>query len=172
MDMTLRYTKILLLLMVGLFGLVAAIQNFVQMDSDLALVGQVVSGGGAMGVAPWQQIEAPWLVTLCWLLIPLAKLASAALCLVGVATMWRERRGSGQAFQVSKRAGLAGCGIMLAMLFGIFILVAETWFQQWQTELGAAILGAAERYIVAITAVALFVYLPDGEFTGRSTNPG
>jgi len=172
MDMTLRYTKILLILMAGLFGLVAAIQNFVQVESDLALVSQVVSGGGAMGVAPWQQIEAPWLVTLCWLLIPLAKLASAALCLVGVATMWQARRSSGRAFQVSKRAGIAGCGIMLAMLFGIFILIAETWFQQWQTELGAAILGAAQRYIIAITAVVFFVYLPDGESTGHGATTG
>jgi predicted small integral membrane protein len=59
---------------------------------------------------------------------------------------------------------MAGCGIMLAMLFGVFILISETWFQQWQTELGAAILGAAQRYMVAIGVVAFFVSLREQEY--------
>ena len=54
------------------------------------------------------------------------------------------------------------------MLFGVFILISETWFQQWQTELGAAILGAAQRYIVAIGALAFFVSLPDQQLVQSS----
>ncbi|MEH6517872.1 MAG: DUF2165 family protein [Halioglobus sp.] len=161
MTMTLRYTKILMIMMVGLFGFVAASQNIMQMESDLALVSQVVIGADAMGVASWQRIEAPWLVTLCWLIIPVAKVVSAILCMICVKQMWDAREADSYAFQASKQAGIAGCGIMLAMLFGVFILVSETWFQQWQTELGAAILGAAQRYIVAIGVVVFFVNLRD-----------
>lgn len=161
--MTLRYTKILMMLMVGLFGLVGASQNLAQMQSDLALVSQVVVGAGATGIAEWQKIESPWLVTLCWSVIPIAKIASGLLCLLCVKQMWSARKADLREFQASKQAGLAGCGIMLAMLFGVFILISETWFQQWQTELGAAILGAAQRYLVAIGVVAFFVSMREQE---------
>ena len=159
--MTLRYTKILMMLMVGLFGLIAASFNLMQMDSDLALVSQVVIGAGASGVADWQKIESSWLVTLCWSVIPTAKILCGLLCLLCVKQMWSARHSDLLGFQLSKALGIAGCGIMLAMLFGVFILVSETWFQQWQTELGAGILGAAERYIISIGVLVFFVNLPD-----------
>ena len=161
MTMTLRYTKILMILMVSLFGFVAAAHNVMQIDSDLALVSQVVVGADARGVANWQKIEAPWLVTLCWSVIPLAKFMCAVLCAIAVKQMWAARESDPQVFQAAKQAGIAGCGILLAMLFGVFILISETWFQQWQTELGAAILGAAQRYIVAVGLVVLYVNLRD-----------
>lgn len=159
--MMLRYTKILMMLMVGLFALIAAFFNVLQMDSDLALVAQVVIGADASGIAGWQKIESPWLVKLCWSVIPISKALSGVLCLFCVSQMWLSRKLDMLSFQRSKQAGMAGCGVMLAMLFGVFILVSETWFQQWQTELGAGILGAAERYIVSIGVVAFFVNLPD-----------
>ena len=159
--MTLRYIKIFMMLMIGLFGLIGASHNLMQMDSDLALVAQVVVGAGASGIADWQKIESGWLVTLCWSIIPIAKILGGLLCLLCVKEMWSVRHSELLAFQRSKEAGLAGCGILLAMLFGVFILVSETWFQQWQTELGTGILGAAERYIISIAVVAFFVNLPD-----------
>ena len=159
--MTLRYTKMIMMLMIGLFGLTGASYNVMQMDSDLALVSQVVVGAGASGIAEWQKIESQWLVTLCWSIIPIAKALTGLLCLLCVKQMWSARHSDLLAFQRSKGIGMAGCGIMLAMLFGVFILVSETWFQQWQTELGAGILGAAHRYIISIGVVAFFVNLPD-----------
>ena len=135
--------------------------NLMQMDSDLALVSQVVIGAGATGIADWQKIESPWLVTLCWSVIPAAKVISGLLCLLCVKQMWSSRYDDTLAFQRSKQAGLLGCGVMLAMLFGVFILISETWFQQWQTELGAGILGAAQRYIVSVAVVAFFINLSD-----------
>ncbi|MEP5568588.1 MAG: DUF2165 family protein [Halioglobus sp.] len=137
--MALRYIKITMMLMVGLFGLIAAAHNLMQMDSDLALVSQVVIGAGASGIAEWQKIESSWLVTLCWSVIPAAKTLSGLLCLLCVKNMWSSRHSDELAFQQAKVLGMAGCGVMLVMLFGVFILVSETWFQQWQTELGAAI---------------------------------
>ena len=159
--MTLRYTKILLMLMVGMFGLIGAAQNLIQMESTLALVSQVVVGAGASGIAEWQKIESHWLVILCWSVIPIAKVVSGLLCLLCVKQMWSARNAEMLAFQRSKVTGMAGCGVMLAMLFGVFILASETWFQQWQTELGAEILGAAERYIISIGVVVFFVNLAD-----------
>lgn len=159
--MAIRYIKIVMILMTGMFGLTGATHNWIQMDSDLALVSQVVTGAGAVGVADWQKIESPWLVTLCWSVIPIAKVISGLLCVLCAKQMWSSRYDDMLAFQRSKQAGMAGCGVMLAMLFGVFILISETWFQQWQTELGAGILGAAQRYIVSVGVVAFFVNLSD-----------
>jgi predicted small integral membrane protein len=159
--MTLRYIKILMMLMVGLFGLIGAYYNLTEIDSTLALVSQVVSGSGATGVGQWQQIESPLLVALCFSVIPSAKILSGLLCLFCVKQMWSSRNTDTQTFQRSKQVGMAGCGVMLAMLFGVFILISETWFQQWQTELGVAILGAAERYIISVGIVAFFINLAD-----------
>ena len=161
MLITLRYIKIVMMLMIGLFGLIGASYNLMQMDSDLELVSQVIVGAGASGIADWQKIESQWLVTLCWSIIPIAKVLTGLLCLLCVKQMWSARHLDLLAFQRSKAIGMTGCGIMLAMLFGVFILVSETWFQQWQTELGAGILGAAQRYIISIGVVAFFVNLPD-----------
>lgn len=166
--MTLRYIKIIMILMVALFGLIAATHNLMQMDSDLALVSRVVMGAGASGIAEWQKIESSWLVTLCWSVIPGAKILGGLLCLLCVKQMWFARHSASLAFQQSKTFGIAGCGVLLVMLFGVFILISETWFQQWQTELGAAILGAAQRYIVAIGALAFFVSLPDQQLVQSS----
>jgi predicted small integral membrane protein len=159
--MLLRYIKIFMMLMIGLFGLIGAYYNLTQIDSTLALVSQVVTGSGATGVAQWQQIESPWLVALCFSTIPTAKIFSGLLCLFCVIQMWSARNADMSTFQQSKQVGMAGCGVMLAMLFGVFIFASETWFQQWQTELGVAILGAAERYIISVGVVAFFINLTD-----------
>ncbi len=155
--MAMRTLKIVMILMVSLFAFIAGCHNLLQYSSDTALVAQVVAGAGATGVAEWQKIESAWLVTLCWSVIPLAKFATAVLCLLGGQRMWSARAADARAFQHAKYYALLGCGVMLAMLFGVFILITETWFQQWQTELGGAVLGAAERYMVAVAVLAFFV---------------
>ncbi|WOJ92469.1 DUF2165 family protein [Congregibacter variabilis] len=165
--MSLRIIKILMLFMVGLFCLIGAVFNLTSMEADLALVSLVVIGDGATGVADWQKIETPWFVTLCWAVIPLSKALAGLLCLMSVGRMWSLRRSDSSSFQWAKHAGIVGCGVMLAMLFGVFILIAETWFQQWQTPLGAGILGAAQRYIVCIGVIVFFVYLSDDELAER-----
>ena len=159
--MLLRYIKILMMLMIGLFGFIGAYYNLMEIDSTLALVSLVVTGSGAASVAQWQQIESPLLVALCFSLIPFSKTLSGFLCVFCVKQMWASRNADMPTFQRSKQVGMAGCGVMLAMLFGVFILASETWFQQWQTELGVAILGAAERYIICVGVVALFINLSD-----------
>ena len=156
-----RYIKMVMILFVGIFGLLGACHNLIAFENDIGLISQVVTGAGAHSVAAWQQIENPLLVWLCWSVIPVSKFTCGVLCLAGTTRMWAARHADGESFQQAKNLGLAGCGVMLAMLFGVFILIAETWFQQWQTALGAAILPAAHRYMLTVGLLALFVNLRD-----------
>ena len=64
-------------------------------------------------------------------------------------------------FNQSKSLALVGCSIMLAMLFGGFIVAAETYFQLWQTDLGNLALPMAFRYIGCIALIAIFVQQSD-----------
>ena len=66
------------------------------------------------------------------------------------------------AFSAAKELALVGCAIVLFMLFGGFIVVAETWFEMWRSEaLRSASLESAFRYSGMITLIALFVGMRD-----------
>ena len=157
--MVLRITKMVLILLVSLWGLIGGIHNVFHAGAGFDAVAAVVSPDLTKmpGLAEWQTIESPLLIWMAWAVIPLAKLGGAALCLSGAYFMWRSRSLDTVSFQNSKSLALAGCGIILAMLFGGFIVSAETYFLVWQSELGGAVLPIAFRYIGCIGVVAIFV---------------
>ena len=161
--MTLRITKVVLILLVGLWGLIGGIQNFIQAGAGFEAVAAVLSPDltTVSGLASWQTIENPLLIWIAWAVIPLAKIGGAALCLSGAYSMWLSRSLSSDSFQNSKSLALAGCGVILAMLFGGFIVSAETYFQLWQTEFGGLVLSTAFRYIGCVGIVAVFVQQPE-----------
>jgi predicted small integral membrane protein len=75
--------------------------------------------------------------------------------------MWQSRNGSAADFAAAKRIALAGCGIAVIMLFGGFIVIAESWFELWRSEAMSAVLTAALRYASMIALIAIFVATPD-----------
>ncbi len=161
--MALRIIKIVLILLVVLWGLIGGIQNVIYAGAGFEAVAAVVSPDLTTmpGLASWQTIETPLLIWMAWAVIPLAKLGGAALCLGGAYSMWRSRSQDADSFQNSKSLALAGCGIILAMLFGGFIVSAETYFLLWQSELGGSVLPIAFRYIGCVGVVAIFVQQPE-----------
>ena len=161
--MALRIIKAVLILLVGLWGLIGGTQNFIQAGAGFDAVATVLSPDltKVSGLASWQTIENPLVIWLAWAIIPLSKLGGSALCLGGAYSMWRSRLLDADSFQKSKSLALAGCGIILAMLFGGFIVSAETYFLLWQTELGGLVLPTAFRYIGCVGLIAIFVQQPE-----------
>ena len=157
----LRISKIVLLLLVGLWGLIGGIGNFTQIGTGFDTVATVLNPQNVAGFASWQRIESPLIVWAAWSIIPLSKLVAAGLILFGSWQMWRARRNGADAFNHAKSLALVGCSIAIAMLFGGFIVAAETYFHLWQTELGALALPIAFRYIGCIALIAIFVQQPD-----------
>jgi len=82
--------------------------------------------------------------------------------MMGVKNMWQFRKADNDRFQQAKRLAITGCGLLLAMLFGVFILVTETWFQQWQTEFGSGILMTAHRYLLSVGILMIYIQM-EGE---------
>ena len=160
----LRIVKIGLIITVVLWGFFGALGNVLHWDETLGSVAAVTSmvtfEGGAES---WQATSNPLVLWLGALFIMLSKLSAGILCTVGAGRMWQSRNGSLADFSAAKRIALAGCGIAVIMLFGGFIVIAESWFELWRSESMGAVLSAAVRYGSMIALIAIFVSAPDDQ---------
>ena len=155
----LRTTKICLVLTVALWGLLGAFHNVTDWSGTTGAVGAVTSmvtfDGGA---GSWQATSNPVVIWIGALVIALSKLASGVLCAIGAMGMWRARNADAVAFRAAKGVALAGCAIAMIMLFGGFVVIAESWFELWRSEvMRGPVLDSAFRYGGMIMLIALFV---------------
>ncbi|HET6565666.1 MAG TPA: DUF2165 family protein [Xanthomonadales bacterium] len=155
----LRNAKIILVLVVALWGFTGAFGNLNDWAGTMGAVGAVTSMSTFDAVpASWRATSSPVIIWLGALFIMLSKFAGAVYCSIGATRMWRERAASAAQFQAAKQAALVGCAIMVIMLFGGFIVIAETWYELWRSEaMLGPVLGSAFRYAGLILLIALFV---------------
>lgn len=157
-----RIVKIALIITVVLWGFFGALGNILHWDETrgaVAAVTSMVSFEG--GAESWQATSNPVVIWLGALFIMLSKLSAGILCALGAGRMWYSRNGSATDFAAAKRIALAGCGIAVIMLFGGFIVIAESWFELWRTESMSAVLTAAVRYASMIALIGIFVATND-----------
>ena len=154
-----RHVKIGLIVTVALWGLIGALGNLLDWGQALGSVEAVTSMASfAGGPESWQATTNPIVVWLGALFIVISKLTTGILCAAGAANMWQSRGGSAVDFNSAKALGLAGCGVAVIMLFGGFIVIAESWFELWRSESGIRLaLPDAFRYAGMILLIAIFV---------------
>ncbi|GAB2688550.1 hypothetical protein GCM10027170_20040 [Aliiglaciecola aliphaticivorans] len=76
--------------------------------------------------------------------------------------MWKAQSANSTAYNAAKQIALTGCAVAIIMLFGGFIIIAESWFELWRSEsMLAPVLGSAFRYGGMISLIAIFVALKD-----------
>lgn len=155
----LRITKIILVSVVALWGFTGAFGNLNDWTGTMSAVAAATSMATFDTVpASWRATSSPIIIWLGALFIMLSKLSGAVLCSMGALRMWGTRVSNALQFQAAKQAALAGCAIMVIMLFGGFIVIAETWFELWRSEvMRDPVLGSAFRYAALILLIALFV---------------
>ena len=163
--MLLRKSKIFLIILVAFWGLVGGINNFLDIEGGYNTVAYTLNTTDAAGQPTWRAIRMPLVIWLAWALIPLSKLVSSYFCLLGAKQMWKRRKATAQDFNAAKGLALLGCCISMAMLYGGFMIVAENYFLLWKTEVGAAALPQAFRYLASIAVLAIFVQQADRELT-------
>ena len=72
--------------------------------------------------------------------------------------MWAARGGDVAVFAQSKHIALAGCAVAVFMLFSGFIVIAESWFELWRSDvMRGPVLASAYRYAGMIALIAIFV---------------
>jgi predicted small integral membrane protein len=155
----LRILKIGLVLTVAAWAFAAVFLNFVNWNDTIGSVAVATSMSSFDGGA--QHFQATSNFVLVWagaLFIVVSKLAAGVCCVLGARNMWGARLGDAATFSASKELALVGCGVAMFMLFGGFIVVADTWFEMWRSPgLRSAALETAFRYGGMITLIALFV---------------
>ena len=159
----LRFTKIALVFTVVLWGFLGAMHNLMDWTGTQGAVTAATSmttfEGGSEA---WQATSNPVVVLLGALFIMLSKFASALLCSAGGWKMWQARNRSAADFNKAKELALAGCAVAVIMLFGGFIVIAESWFELWRSDvMRGPVLGSAFRYAGLIMLIGLFIHSRD-----------
>lgn len=159
----LKLVKILLILAVAIWGYIGAFGNIADFDGTLSAIGAATSMSTWEGGAEsWRATENPVLIGLAAALIPLFKLAAGVFSSWGAWQMWKSRAATDGAFEVAKKPALTGIGIAILLLFGGWIVAAETWFEMWRSDLLRELsLQSAYGYIASLGVIALFVALRD-----------
>lgn len=155
----LRTTKILLIVTVALWALAGAFQNIHDWDGTIGAVKAATSMATFEGGADsWQATSNPIVIWTGALFIMLSKVMAGVMCGIGALRMWQARESDMVTFATSKELALAGCAIAVIMLFGGFIVVAETWFELWRSEvMRGPVLDSSFRYGGMIMLISLFV---------------
>lgn len=159
----LRTAKVLLIATVALWGFIGAFGNITDWSGTIAAVGAVTSkvtfDGGATS---WQATSSPVVILIGALFIMLSKVAAGVMCTIGAQRMWRARTGDALEYAAAKEIALTGCMIAVIMLFGGFIVIAESWFELWRSDvMRGQVLESAFRYGGMIMLIALFVATKD-----------
>lgn len=153
-----RDVKIGLVLLIALWGLIGAAGNLAHWDLVLGQVSSVT----AMPMLP-EDAAPPWRTQsplVAWLgacLILGGKIAALMFCGWGAVAMARQRRAASDDFQHAKRWALVGAALAVAMLFGGFIVIAESLFVMFRHPSAAPAGEAAFRYGGFIALIMIFV---------------
>ena len=158
-----RIVKTGLISTVALWGFLGALGNILDWNQALGAVAAVTSMATFEGgTESWQATRNPVIVWLGALFIMLSKLTAGGMCALGAARMWQSRGGDVADFNAAKAIALAGCGIAVIMLFGGFLVIAESWFELWRSQDTMRLaLSDAFRYAGMIVLIAIFVAMTD-----------
>lgn len=159
----LRTIKILLIISVAAWGLVGALGNILDWSGTYAAVEATASMATFEGGTQYARAtSSPIVIWPVAVLIPLTKLAVGLLCLAGAWQMWSVRSGNAATFQSAKEYGLAGCGLAIGLLFMGWIVMAESWFEMWRSDIWREVaLQSAFRYAGMIGLIAVLVGMRD-----------
>lgn len=161
--MTMRHLKIILVVLVALFGLNAGLSNASHPSHGIQATGYVLSLEGTWQ-APgtmWRAMNSGAAHVAGFAGIVAAELLMGLLCAFGAWRLWQARRAPADGFNAAKTAALWGCGVGFLLMFGGFLVVGGGYFTMWQSELGRASLDLAFQYAGTFGIVLLFLNMPD-----------
>ena len=159
----LRNVKIILVGTVALWAFIGAFLNVYDWSGTTgAIIATTSMSTFDGGADDWRATSSTWVIWAGAAFIILLKISAGLLCLAGAVKMWAARNRDATAFAKSKELALAGCGVAMILLFVGWIVIAESWFELWRSDVLRDIaLQSAFRYGAMITLIALFVATGD-----------
>ena len=162
--MMVRYSKMILVLCMGLFGFLVAWNNIADYGSNFAFVQHVMTmdttfaGNALMGRA----ITDDRLHRAAYAMIILAEALTGLLCTAGAYRLWRARKAGATVFNAAKGTAVAGLTLGFTTWFFGFMTVGAEWFLMWQSPTWNG-QPAAFRFIVCLGIVLLYLATRDEE---------
>jgi predicted small integral membrane protein len=127
--------KIILVAGMGLFLTVAVIGNLSMPDVATGAIRTAVGMETTFKHAAvmWRAITSPVWIYAIYGAIVLLEAIGAALCWVGAFRMWAARK-DGASFQRATALARIGLGVTAALYFVGWLVIANEWFEMWQSQ--------------------------------------
>lgn len=155
--MTIRLSKILLLVAVATFVSLVAFNNLTDYGSNFEYVRHVLSMDTTFpnNKGMWRKIESPALHHTAYILIIGFEIVIAVLCWLGALKMWGGKDEAVK-FNQSKSEAIWGLTLGIVLWFGGFMGVGGEWFLMWQSEIWN---GQAESAMFSTIIGIVLIYL-------------
>jgi len=134
--MIVRLSKILLVLLIGLYALIVGADNIVDYGSNFAFVQHVMAMDTIFpdSTLTWRAVTWPPLHHATYGVIIAFELLAGLLCVAGAVRLWIARTASAERFQSAKQLAVAGLVCGFGLWFFGFLTIAGEWFLMWQSE--------------------------------------
>ncbi len=156
--MSARSLKALLVALIALWVALVAFGNLSDPRSNWNFVQHVLAMDTIFADARirYRAIDAPALQALAYAAIIAAEVATAVVCALGSARMWRARAAGTGAFRAAKRTALAGLALGLALWLGGFMAIGGEWFGMWMSSEWNG-LESSFRFVVVLLLAAIWL---------------
>ena len=157
-----RLLKVSLISVSATWCLLSGLGNIMGYELHLSQVSSTLAMTGVPDEIAVMRIEAQWFSHVVLLTILAVKLAACLFLFKGAYSMLRAINHSNEAFFVSKSAAIQGIGLIVLLLFTVFILAADTLFLIWmQGEQAILALRFAFIYMASFLLIGCFVAQPE-----------
>ncbi len=162
--MIVRLSKILLVLLIGLFSLLVGADNIVDYGTNYVFVEHVMAMDTVLPstTLTWRAITSPTVDQLGYAVIIGLELLGGALCVAGAWRLWQARLADAVHFNAAKDLAVAGLVCGFALWFFGFMTIGGEWFQMWQSKIWNG-QEAAFRFIACIGLVLIYLAQRDDE---------
>jgi len=149
-----RLSKTILLASIALFATLVVFGNITDYRTNFAFVEHVlrmdtVFPDTSIG---WRAIHSPALHHVAYVLIIAVEAATAVLCWIGAAAMWRARNAPAAAFNQSKKWGIVGLTLGFVLWQVGFMSIGGEWFGMWMSPTWNGV-ASAFRFFITIAVV-------------------
>ncbi len=162
-----RAAKTALVILLGLQVVFLALNNIANFEIAVGMVSYVISQTEhtayptSLFPALGDDMGGNMLPTAILCLIITAELVAGAALLKGGIDMARALRAPIGTFEQAKAFALLGCLLSIGVWFGLFVVLAGTFYQMWQTPLGRGSFN--DSYTMVMFAAVLFLVIRSRE---------